>query len=92
MDNLGYVKRVLFLYKKDASLSKKSRVDFFIPFVILFVFFIIISILLTQNNFKEIDKNWPQNRCNPRYMFFAGYIHDSNMSPLLYTFYNFMDC
>ena len=28
MDNLGYVKRVLFLYKKDASLSKKSRVDF----------------------------------------------------------------
>lgn len=62
-------------------------------FLILLIFFIILSYFNVMTNIKPIRKNWNQQKCSPSVIPFAGIINKPpNMTSFEYTSANFSEC
>lgn len=61
--------------------------------IITLVVIILIFYFITMTNIQPIINDWPNQRCNPKYMFFAGFItHPEGISATDYTLQNFNYC
>ena len=64
-----------------------------ITIITLIVLLLLISYFYILANIKPIRKNWPEHRCNPLYMPFAGFImRPKNQSQFSYTEKNYSYC
>ena len=80
------------LYSKEGFFQKYG-VELIISSLIIFVFFIATSYFYTLSHIRSLRKDWPQNKCNPIYIPFAGLIiDDPNKSNLETTSENFNFC
>ena len=80
------------LYSKEGFFQKYG-VELIISSLIIFVFFIATSYFYTLSHIRSLRKDWPQNKCNPIYIPFAGMIiDDPNKSKLEITSENFNFC
>ena len=87
------------LYKKAPSLfllSKPSsiKVERIWNNIILFFCTILIFFLYVYNNIKVSVQSWDIQKCNPKYLFFSGYLHNNNpnLTGGEATLLNFTDC
>ena len=61
--------------------------------VIIFLFIVSISYYYVQNNILQVRKNWPEYRCMPNVMPFAGWINaPPGVDAIDYTKSNFIEC
>lgn len=80
------------LYSKEGFFQKYG-IDLIIAILIISVFYIATGYLYTLSHIKTLRKDWPQNKCNPIYIPFAGLIvNDPNNSALETTAQNFNFC
>jgi hypothetical protein len=80
------------LYNKEGFFQKYG-VELIISSLIIFVFFIATSYFYTLSHIRSLRKDWPQNKCNPIYIPFAGLIiDDPHKSNLETTSENFNFC
>ena len=80
------------LYSKEGFFQKYG-VELIISTLIIFVFFIATSYFYTLSHITSLRKDWPQNKCNPIYIPFAGLIIDNpHKSKLETTSENFNFC
>ncbi len=80
------------LYSKEGFFQKYG-VELIISSLIIFVFFIATSYFYTLSHIRSLRKDWPQNKCNPIYIPFAGLIiDDPHKSKLETTSENFNFC
>lgn len=82
------------LYKvgiSDAEIARKDKYTLnmiFLFIIILFILFFYIKINITIDS-----KNWDIMKCNPKYIFFSGYLHnDTHLSNHDATIVNFASC
>lgn len=101
MSNFELNKKIVELYKNSENkniLVKNIRYDSFTGEYnknIILVFIMIIGLLFFYVKIQvNIDlKNWDFKKCNPKYLFFSGYIYnDTNLSNSDATLYNFTKC
>lgn len=88
-----------YLYKKLNNLYEKSGFlekyggSLVMTIIIILVFFILLSYFYVQSKIKEIQQNWPQEKCNPSVIPFAGLINPPQEgSAMDYTGENFNQC
>lgn len=80
------------LYDKAGYLQRYGT-DILIVVIIIVLCFIALSYLSFMNQIKPIKANWTTEKCNPKYMPFAGLIHkNDNQSVLEATSQNFEEC
>lgn len=89
-DDLNY--KMLKLYENN-SFFKVYGGDFWITLIFVVVCLLLIIYIFITNHFNKIRQNWKEERCNPLYMPFAGFINpDSGKSNAEYTNENFKYC
>lgn len=60
---------------------------------IVFLFILVILFLYVKNNVTIDEKNWDIQKCNPKYLFFSGYIRrNPNETAYNSTVNNFYEC
>lgn len=86
------VERLNFLYG-DKTFSGQYGIDIIKVCVIIFAFMCAITYLEIQNKLQQVKLNWPEYRCRPDVMPFAGWINaPEGVAPIDYTKQNFMEC
>lgn len=86
------LKNINNLYLKSGYFQKYAS-DVFTTILLFFIFFVIYIYFTSKNELKKVKYKWNQERCNPKYMPFAGYIMDpKDKSHVEYTFENFFYC
>ena len=88
--NNDIIKKIQDAYKNLGYLDKYADSVLF-TILILFVFFIIISYLITNRYKKEILADWDNQKCKPTVMPFAGMIQGRD-DAMKYTEENFQFC
>ncbi len=91
MDELSeknIIKNIFVLYKNNKISSQNSYMFFYIIiiFIVLFIY------LMIEYNRQSILLDWNNNRCNPKYMFMAGFIQKDVKDGVQYTYDNFLEC
>lgn len=90
MDNI-FVK-INNLYNKKGFFARYG-LDVWTSGFIIFIFFVTTSYFYILNHLKPLKANWPQERCNPAVIPFAGLIQGkSGKESLEYTGENFTNC
>lgn len=80
------------MYDNVGYFDRYSLHIIFVVFVIVLIIGIIIYYHIL-NNLSSIKNNWEVERCNPKYMPFAGLIHDKKGDEFFsFTSNNFNDC
>jgi len=80
------------LYGPTTYMSRYDR-DIMKSVVIIFIFIVAISYYYVQNNILQVKKNWPEYRCMPNVMPFAGWINaPTGVDAFDYTKTNFIEC
>ena len=74
MENTSTYKQINNLYKKLTYFDKYGT-DVFISFLIVFIFFILISTYYVLNNIEPIKNDWINQRCRPEVMPFVSLIN-----------------
>lgn len=83
---------IIKLYQKNGYYERYG-VDVIISFIIIFSFMLCITYFYIMNHLPILKKNWPNNKCNPIYMPFAGYvINDKTRSKMDIASDNFNSC
>lgn len=86
------VERLNYLYG-DKTFTGRYGIDIIKVCVVIFLFMSAITYFEIQNKLLEVKQNWPEYRCRPDVMPFAGWINaPDGVSPLEYTKQNFMEC
>ena len=86
------VDRVNYLYG-DKTFTGRYSIDIIKVCIVIFLFMSAVTYFQIQNKLLEVKQNWPEYRCRPDIMPFAGWINaPDGMSPLEYTKQNFMEC
>jgi F0F1-type ATP synthase gamma subunit len=84
--------RVNYLYG-DKTFSGRYGIDIIKVCVVIFLFMSAVTYYQIQNKLLEVKRDWPEYRCRPDVMPFAGWINaPEGVSPLEYTKQNFMEC
>ena len=93
MDNIPNVeKKINEMYDKAKYLDKYGG-SYYGTILLLIVFFFVVGYLLIQINLEPIKKNFPQNKCHPAYIPFAGFIaKPPDQSAMEFTASNFSMC
>ena len=93
MENTSTYKQINNLYKKLTYFDKYGT-DVFISFLIVFIFFILISTYYVLNNIEPIKNDWINQRCRPEVMPFVSLINPPNdgRSNVQFTSDNFTHC
>ena len=80
------------IYLKKSYLERYGGSVIFAIFAIIIVAFYFIYLSI-KNDKEIVKKDWPVNKCNPKYMPFAGMIIEpKDMSHMEYTIKNFSEC
>ena len=83
---------IIKLYQKNGYYERYG-VDVIISFIIIYSFISCITYFYVMNHLPILKKNWPNNKCNPVYMPFAGYvINDKTRSKMDIASDNFNSC
>jgi hypothetical protein len=86
------VDRVNYLYG-DNTFTGRYGIDIIKVCVVIFLFMSAVTYFQLQNKLLEVKQNWPEYRCRPDVMPFAGWINaPDGVSSLEYTKQNFMEC
>jgi len=86
------VDRVNYLYG-DNTFTGRYGIDIIKVCLVIFLFMSAITYFQLQNKLLEVKRDWPEYRCRPDVMPFAGWINaPDGVSPLEYTKQNFMEC
>jgi len=86
------VERLNYLYG-DKTFTGRYGIDIIKVCVVIFLFMSAITYFEIQNKLLDVKQNWPEYRCRPDVMPFAGWINaPDGVSPLEYTKQNFMEC
>ena len=86
------VERLNYLYG-DKTFTGRYGIDIIKVCVVIFLVMSAITYLQIQNKLLEVKRDWPQYRCRPDVMPFAGWINaPDGVSPIEYTKQNFMEC
>lgn len=81
-----------YLYGGKTFMSRYG-VDVLKVCFVIFLFMVAITYFEIQNNIQQVRKDWPEYRCRPNVMPFAGWINaPEGTDPLEYTRQNFIDC
>ena len=90
MDNFDNILKKL--YNKE-TFYQKYGTDVIISLLIIYFFLVISFYYYLLNHIPEIKKNWPQKRCSPLYLPFAGLIiNDPKKTNLEQIEENFSQC
>jgi hypothetical protein len=77
----------------DKTFSGRYGIDIVKVCFVIFLFMASITYLQIQNNLLQVKRDWPEYRCRPDVMPFAGWINaPEGVSPLEYTTQNFQEC
>jgi hypothetical protein len=80
------------LYLKSGYMDKYGK-DVWITVILCIVFIIVICYQYLINTLEVVKADWPNFRCNPLFMPFAGLINKpTDQSSLEYTVMNFSEC
>jgi hypothetical protein len=86
------VDRVNYLYG-DNTFTGRYGIDIIKVCLVIFLFMSAVTYFQLQNKLLEVKQNWPEYRCRPDVMPFAGWINaPDGVSPMEYTKQNFMEC
>lgn len=86
------VDRVNYLYG-DKTFTGRYGIDIIKVCLVIFLFMSAVTYFQIQNKLLEVKRDWPEYRCRPDVMPFAGWINaPDGVSPLEYTKQNFMEC
>jgi hypothetical protein len=86
------VERLNYLYG-DKTFTGQYGIDIIKACLVIFLFMSAVTYFQIQNKLLEVKQNWPEYRCRPDVMPFAGWINaPDGVSPLEYTKQNFMEC
>ena len=89
---MDIISKFNYLYSKQ-SFFQKYGTQLIISTLIIFVFFIATSYFYTLSHLRTLRKDWPQNKCNPIFMPFAGIIaNNPNESNLETSAKNYNFC
>ena len=84
--------RLNYLYG-DKTFSGRYGIDIIKVCVIIFIFMSAVTYFQIQNKLLDVKRDWPEYRCRPDVMPFAGWINaPEGVSPMEYTKQNFMEC
>ena len=80
------------MYDKAKYLDKYGG-SYYGTIILFIVFFFVIGYLIVQINLEPLKKKFPQNKCNPAYIPFAGFIAaPPDQTPFEFTASNFSMC
>jgi len=86
------IERLNYLYG-DKTFSGLYGIDVIKVCVVIFIFMSAVTYFQIQNKILEVKRDWPEYRCRPDVMPFAGLINaPDGVSPMEYTKQNFMEC
>lgn len=86
------IERLNYLYG-DKTFSGRYGIDIVKVCVVIFFVISAVSYFQIQNKLLEVKRDWPEYRCRPDVMPFAGWINaPDGVSPMEYTKQNFMEC
>jgi hypothetical protein len=86
------IERLNYLYG-DKTFSGRYGIDILKVCLVIFIFMSAVTYFSLQNKLLEVKRDWPEYRCRPDVMPFAGWINaPEGVSPLEYTKQNFMEC
>lgn len=86
------VERLNYLYG-DKTFTGRYGIDIIKVCVVIFFVMSAITYFQIQNKLLEVKRDWPEYRCRPDVMPFAGWINaPDGVSPIEYTKQNFMEC
>jgi len=86
------IERLNYLYG-DKTFSGRYGIDILKVCLVIFMFMSAVTYFQIQNKLLEVKRNWPEYRCRPDVMPFAGWINaPEGVSPMEYTKQNFMEC
>jgi len=84
--------RLNYLYG-DKTFTGRYGIDIIKVCVVFFIFMSAITYYQIQNKLLDVKRDWPEYRCRPDVMPFAGWINaPDGVSPIEYTRQNFMEC
>jgi len=84
--------RLNYLYG-DKTFTGRYGIDIVKVCFVIFVFMSAVTYFQIQNKLLEVKRDWPEYRCRPDVMPFAGWINaPEGVSPMEYTKQNFMEC
>ena len=87
------VDRLNYLYGGDKTFAGRYGIDIIKVCVVIFFVMSAITYFQIQNKILEVKRDWPEYRCRPDVMPFAGWINaPDGVSPIEYTKQNFMEC
>tara|TARA_Y100000389_G_scaffold150309_1_gene149858 strand:- start:95 stop:892 length:798 start_codon:yes stop_codon:yes gene_type:complete len=87
--------RLTKFYKNESNIFKKiTKNETLIKSILISGFFIILFMILYSRLFIHVDfENWEVQKCNPKYIFYSGYIkNNTNSDSMTSTIDNFNDC
>ena len=77
----------------DKTFSGIYGIDIIKVCVVIFIFMSAVTYFQIQNKLLQVKRDWPEYRCRPDVMPFAGWINaPDGVSPMEYTKQNFMEC
>ncbi len=86
------IDRLNYLYG-DNTFSGRYGIDIIKVCVVIFIFMSAVTYFQIQNKLMDVKRDWPEYRCRPDIMPFAGWINaPEGVSPMDYTKQNFMEC
>lgn len=86
------IERLRYLYG-DNTFTGRYGIDIIKVCLVIFVFMCAITYFQIQIKLNEVKYNWPEYRCRPDVMPFAGWINaPEGVDPMDYTKQNFMEC
>lgn len=86
------IERLNYLYG-DKTFTGRYGIDILKVCLVIFIFMSAVTYYQIQNKLLDVKRDWPQYRCRPDVMPFAGWINPPDgVSPLEYTKQNFMEC
>jgi len=86
------VEKLNYLYG-DKTFSGRYGIDIVKVCFVIFIFMVSITYFQIQNILLDVKRDWPEYRCRPDVMPFAGWINaPDGVSPMEYTKQNFIEC
>lgn len=86
------LERLNYLYG-DKTFTGQYGIDIIKVCLVIFIFMSAITYFHLNNKLLEVKQNWPEYRCRPDVMPFAGWINaPDGVSPMEYTKQNFIEC
>ena len=86
------IERLNYLYG-DNTFSGRYGIDIIKVCIVIFIFMSAVTYFQIQNKLMDVKRDWPEYRCRPDVMPFAGWINaPDGVSPMEYTKQNFVEC